>query len=58
MGETNILKAKDELINILEDNNIQYTDSIKVLPDYLYKYGIINNICRVIVCVNKASLYL
>ena len=42
-GETNILKAKDELINILVDNNIQFTDSIKVLPDYLYKYGIINN---------------
>ena len=42
-GETNIAEAKDELINFLVDNNIQFTDSIKVLPDYLYKYGIINN---------------
>ena len=52
-GETNIAEAKDELINFLVDNNIQFTDSIKVLPDYLYKYGIINNSVG-----NLRSLYL
>jgi hypothetical protein len=42
-GETSIFEAKNILIEYLNQNGHEYIDSIKLLPNYKYRYGIINN---------------
>ena len=42
-GETSIFEAKNILIEYLNENGHEYIDSIKLLPNYKYRYGIINN---------------
>ena len=42
-GETSVAVAKNELFEYINQNGYDYIDSIKLLPNYKYRYGIINN---------------
>lgn len=42
-GETSVVDAKNTLIEYLNQNGHEYIDSIKLLPNYKYRFGIINN---------------
>ena len=43
VGETNLKDAKNELIEYLKSEDIPFEDNIILLPNYDFKYGIINN---------------
>ena len=43
IGETSIPELKNELLSYLDQNGYSYTDSISILPNYKYKFGIVNN---------------
>ena len=43
VGETNLNDAKNELIEYLKSEDISFEDNIILLPNYDFKYGIINN---------------
>ena len=43
IGETSIPKLKHELLSYLDQKGYSYTDSISLLPNYKYKFGIVNN---------------
>ena len=42
-GETSVAVAKNELFEYINQNGYDYIDSIKLLPNYKYRYGIVNN---------------
>ena len=42
-GETSVVVAKNELFEYINQNGYDYIDSIKLLPNYKYRYGIVNN---------------
>ena len=43
VGETNLIDAKNELIEYLKSEDISFEDNIILLPNHDFKYGIINN---------------
>ena len=43
IGETSIPELKNELLSYLDQKGYSYTDSISILPNYKYKFGIVNN---------------
>ena len=42
-GETSVAVAKNELFEYINQNGYDYIDSIKLLPNHKYRYGIVNN---------------
>ena len=42
-GETSLAVVKNELFEYINQNGYDYIDSIKLLPNYKYRYGIVNN---------------
>ena len=43
IGETSIPELKHELLSYLDQKGYSYTDSISLLPNYKYRFGIVNN---------------